>query len=68
MSWTINEDTFNTKEDAYKEYGKNGFNLVIERVFPNISDARTIARENRGHCWLCKIDQRESVDNGGGAD
>ena len=49
MSWTASEDTFNTKEDAYKEYGKNGFDIVVDRVLPSISDARTVARENRGH-------------------
>lgn len=48
MSWTVSEESFNTREDAYKEYGKSGFEIVIDRVFPNISDARTIARENRG--------------------
>lgn len=64
MSWTVNEDTFDTKEDAYKEYGKSGFDIVIDRVLSNISDARTIARENRGRGRILVPYKSSAIDNG----
>ena len=64
MSWTVNENTFDTKEDAYKEYGKSGFDIVIDRVLPNISDARTIARENRGRGRILVPYKSSAIDEG----
>ena len=64
MSWTVNEDTFDTKEDAYKEYSKSGFEIVIDRVLPNISDARTIARENRGRGRILVPYKSSAIDDG----
>lgn len=64
MSWTVNEDTFDTKEDAYKEYGKSGFDIVIDRVLSNISDARTIARENRGRGRILVPYKSSAIDEG----
>lgn len=62
MSWTVNEDTFDTKNDAYKEYGKSGFDIVIDRVLSNISDARTVARENRGRGRILVPYKSSAVD------
>lgn len=64
MSWTVNEDTFDTKEDAYKEYGKSGFDIVIDRVLPNISNARTVARENRGRGRILVPYKSSAIDEG----
>ena len=64
MSWTVSEESFNTREEAYKEYGKSGFNIVIDRVLPNISDARTIARENRGRGRILVPYKSSAIDEG----
>ena len=64
MSWTVSEESFNTSEEAYKEYGKSGFNIVIDHVLPNISDARTIARENRGRGRILVPYKSSAIDEG----
>ena len=64
MSWTVSEESFNTREEAYKGYGKSGFEIVIDRVFPNISDARTIARENRGRGRILVPYKSSAIDEG----
>ena len=64
MSWTVSEESFNTREDAYKEYGKSGFDIVIDRVLPNISDARTITRENRGRGRILVPYKSSAINDG----
>ena len=64
MSWTVSEESFNTREDAYNEHGKNGFSIIIDRVLPNLSDARVVAHERRGGGRILIPYRASAVDDG----
>ena len=48
MSWTVSEESFNTREEAYKEYGKSGCQRTHDlRLTPLRSEL--VVQETRGH-------------------
>ena len=48
MSWTVSEESFNTREEVYKEYGKSGCQRTHDlRLTPLRSELAV--QETRGH-------------------